>query len=70
MRPGDIVMFTDKGTYARWFYGQLAVVVNYTACGADGQAHCRVRWLQPVKYFDRFTSTSDFRCSFFSMSGE
>ena len=60
MKVGDAVMFTCKGTYSKWFYGQLAIVESYTEKGSDGKAHCRVRWMNPVRYFDRFTTMSDF----------
>ena len=60
MKVGDLVRFVDKGTYAKWFYGQMAVVKSYVAKGADGKSHCRVKWLTPVKYFDKYTSVSDF----------
>ena len=60
MKVNDLVMFVCEGTYAKWFFGKLAVVEKYTEKGSDGKAHCRVRWLQPVKYHDRHTSYSDF----------
>ena len=62
MIPGDIVMFVDNGRYAKWFFGQLAEVVHYTAPteSDDGKAHCRVCWLQPVKYHGKYTEISDF----------
>ena len=66
MKIGDVVMFTDTGTYAKWFYGQLARVVKYSPVGSDGKAHCRVQWLQPVKYFDRIATISDFSADKFS----
>ena len=59
MKVGDLVMFTDKGRYAKWFFGQLGEVQS---CGysSNGKLHCRVKWLQPVKYFDGFATVSDF----------
>jgi len=60
MKIGDLVMFSNsESTYAKWFFGQLAEVqtCNYAK---DGRLHCRVKWLQPVKYFERFTTISDF----------
>lgn len=59
MKPGDIVMFTDTGPYAKWFFGQLAEVVNYTH-HTEGRSSCRVKWLEPVKYFDSHSTISDF----------
>jgi len=70
MKKGDIVMFTDKGRYARWFYGQLGTITNYTPDGSDGKSHCRVKWLHPVKYFTRHTSTSDFCAEYFEVISE
>ena len=60
MKIGDVVMFTNKGRYAKWFFGQLAIVENYTPVGSDGKAHCRVRWMNPVPYHGKLTSISDF----------
>ena len=60
MKVGDMVMFTDEGRYAKWFYGQLAEIIHYSPVGSDGKAHCRVRWLQPVEYFGRYAQISDF----------
>ena len=59
MKIGDIVMFVDQGKYAKWFYGQLGRVesINYDA---SGKLHCRVSWLQPIKYFNNMTLVSDF----------
>ena len=59
MKEGDLVMFIDEGRYAKWFYGQLGIVdsCSYTK---EGKLHCRVSWLQPVKYFESMTLTSDF----------
>lgn len=56
MKVGDLVMFVDEGTYAKWFYGKLAICEKSSP---DKQA-CRVRWLDPVKYFDRHATISDF----------
>ena len=66
MRPGDIVIFTDEGRYAKWFYGQLGIAetCNYSK---DGKLHCRVNWLQPVKYFNNHTTFSDFPASYFQI---
>jgi len=56
MKAGDLVMFIDEGTYAKWFFGKMAIVEKAT----PGKRSCRVRWLEPVKYFDRYTTISDF----------
>ena len=60
MKKGDLVMFVDEGIYAKWFYGQMGEVVNYTIRDRDGAAYCRVKWLRPVAYFDSFTGESSF----------
>ena len=70
MKVGDLVMFVDNGTYAKWFYGQLGIVENFTPVGSDGKSHCRVAWLNPVKYFDKFTTTSDFSADKFQVCEE
>ena len=71
MKKGDLVMFnnTESG-YARWFYGQFGIVESYTSLAKDGKKHCRVRWLQPVKYFDRFSTYSDFTADNFEVYNE
>lgn len=60
MKVGDLVMFTDEGTYAKWFWGQLATVERYTVHPTTGRASCRVKWIQPVLYHDRYAYISDF----------
>lgn len=60
MKIGDLVMFSNsESTYAKWFLGQFAEVqtCNYAK---DGKLHCRVKWLQPVKYFNKYSTISDF----------
>lgn len=68
MKVGDVVMFVCEGSYAKWFFGQLGIIKSYTPIGADGQAHCRVAWLNPVPYFDRMTTVSDFRADKFEVA--
>ncbi len=68
MKVNDIVMFTNKDRYARWFFGQLATVMHYTTRD-DGRSSCRVRWLNPVKYHDRLTTVSDFPAKYFEVMG-
>ncbi len=68
MKVGDLVMFVDEGTYAKWFYGKMAEVES-CKYGSDGKLHCRVRWLQPVTYFDRFTTVSNFGIDKFKVLG-
>ncbi len=71
MKKGDVVMFANEHSrYAKWFYGRLAVVVNFTEVGMDGLSHCRVRWLTPVEYFGKHTSISDFGADNFDMCNE
>ena len=67
MNIGDLVMFVDEGRYSKYFWGQMGTVENYTPQGRDGNAHCRVRWLQPVPYHGRSTSVSDFRADCFKV---
>ena len=70
MRVGDLVRYIDKGTNARWFRGKVGLVTSYIAKGSDGKAHCRVQWLNPVKYHDSWTRTSDFPASRFEVINE
>ena len=56
MKIGDVVMFIDEGIYAKWFYGKLGVVEKAT----KKTRSCRVRWFEPVKYHNNYTSYSDF----------
>ena len=56
MNRGDIVMFVDTGSYAKWFFGMIAICETSTSKSRT----CRVRWIQPVKYFDSYTTSSDF----------
>ena len=66
MKPGDVVMFKDEGRYAKWFYGQLAIVQS-CSYAKDGKLHCRVKWIQPVKYFDGYSTISDFAADNFEV---
>ena len=74
MKVGDIVMFVDEGRYAKWFWGCLGTVVNYTPKGRETgkkRASCRVQWMTPVPYHGRMTSISDFSAdSFEVISGD
>ena len=65
MKVGDMVMFIDKGRYAKWFFGHMAVVQSVfersdTSKPPITRCHCRVEWLHPVKYHDKFATVSDF----------
>ena len=66
MKENDIVMFTDEGTYAKWFYGKLAIVQK-VVYNSKGKLHCAVEWLEPVKYFDEFTRRSSFSADKFTV---
>ena len=67
MKVDDVVIFTNiESTYAKWFYGQIGLVENYST-KPDGSASCRVRWLQPVKYFKTHSTVSDFSASNFEV---
>jgi hypothetical protein len=56
MKAGDLVMFIDEGRYAKWFYGKFATVEQSTKKSKS----CRVRWLEPVRYYASYTAISDF----------
>ena len=46
----------------------MVLVESYTPKASDGRAHCRVRWLQPVKYFDKLATVSDFPADKFEVA--
>jgi hypothetical protein len=60
MKKGDIVMFMDKGRYAKWFFGQIGVIDLDPKESPEGRVSVSVSWLRPVKYFDRYTPQSHF----------
>jgi hypothetical protein len=69
MKVGDVVMFVDKGTYSKWFYGNLAVIENCSAAKNgeidSSKHHVRVQWMEPVQYFNRMATVSDFPAKYF-----
>ena len=69
MKVGDLVMFVEEGTYAKWFYGKFGVVESSKE-KAPGEGACRVRWLTPVEYFGKYTSISDFGWDSFEVCSE
>ena len=42
-------MFTDKGRYAKYFFGQFAEVVSSSISKSSGKEYVRVKWQIPVK---------------------
>ena len=75
MKIGDLVMFSNtESRYAKWFYGQFGIVENcgYPTQGETltGPQYCRVTWLNPVKYFDSFSTYSDFSIDDFEVYDE
>jgi len=67
MKVGDLVMFSDNGRYAKWFFGRFANVTHCSTPGAVGYAHCRVEWVTPVMYHGRPTTISDFPINKFTI---
>ncbi len=67
MDIGNIVMFTDEGRYAKYFFGQLAEVISSSISKSSGKEHVRVKWQSPVRYFDSRTTTSDFSADKFTL---
>ena len=59
MKIGDVVMFKPEGHYSKWFGAHLAVVQS-CSYNRDGKLYCRVKWIHPVKYFDGYSTISDF----------
>ena len=71
MKVGDLVMFNNtESRYAKWFYGQFGIVNLYSSPSDPRPPSCRVIWLQPVKYFDSFSTYSDFSASDFEVCDE
>jgi len=70
VKRGDVVMFTDKGRYARWFFGQLGVVTSGPSTSKTGEKHVRVEWIQPVPYHDSKATVSDFSADKFEVANE
>jgi hypothetical protein len=67
MKIGDIVTFMDKESrYAKWFMYQIAIVQTVSPKSKS----CRVKWINPVKYFDTFTTISDFKIKSFEVHNE
>ena len=50
MNRGNIVMFTGQGVYAKYFFGQFAVVMSSSISKSSKREFVRVEWLSPVKY--------------------
>jgi acyl-ACP thioesterase len=67
MKAGDLVMFTDNGIYAKYFFGAFAEVVSSSVNENTNNEHVRVRWQQPVKYGNTMTHISDFASSRFTL---
>lgn len=65
MKVGDLVQFIDdKGRYSRWFYSHMGEVVKVSK-----NDYCRVKWLNPVRYYDGFTAVSNFKIDKFEIIG-
>ena len=69
MKIGDVVMFIDKGTYAKWFFGQIGIVEIFRIY-SKGEPYCKVRWLSPVPYFGKMTTVSSFSADKFEAYNE
>ena len=67
MNIGNIVMFTCEGRYAKYFFGQFAEVVSSSISKSSGKEHVRVKWHLPVKYYDNYTTVSDFSADKFTL---
>jgi hypothetical protein len=72
MKIGDIVMYIDKGRYAKWFWGCLATVISYTPTHPHDtrSGSCRVQWMVPVEYHGRKSTISDFGENHFEVISE
>jgi len=65
-KVGDIVMFKPTGKYGKWFGGKLGTIerISYSK---NGKLYFRVRWLEPVKYYDEYTPWSEFQADRFEI---
>tara|TARA_Y100000588_G_scaffold394109_2_gene512900 strand:+ start:1483 stop:1698 length:216 start_codon:yes stop_codon:yes gene_type:complete len=70
VKIGDVVMFTDNGTYAKWFFGQLGIIIAGPSISKDGIKHIRVEWVQPIPYHGRKATVSDFATDKFEVAHE
>ena len=72
MKVGDVVMFSNYTGRYSMFYGHIGVVERYTdeTKSADGKAHVRVRWIQPVPYHGREATISNFGADNFEVFNE
>jgi len=70
MNIGNIVMFTDEGRYAKYFFGQLAEVISSSISKSSGKEHIRVKWQLPVRYFDSHATVSAFEANKFTLISE
>lgn len=66
MYIGDIVMFTCTGQYSEYFFGQLGEVISESS----DYSHFTVKWINPVKYHNSYTSKSSFPSSKFTVLGK
>ena len=73
MKIGDLVMFNNiESIYAKWFYGQIGIVESYSERKdiIEWRRSCRIVWLQPVRYYDSFSTYSDFSAGDFEVYNE
>ena len=68
MKVGDVVTFIDKESrYAKWFLYQIGVVEEISQ---NNTRYCRVRWINPVPYFNSYSTYSDFKQSCYEVHDE
>lgn len=60
-------MFTGQGVYAKYFFGQFAVVMSSSISKSSKREFVRVEWLSPVKYNEGHTATSDLLADKFTL---
>jgi len=76
MKVGDLVMYVADDRYAQWFFGKIGVVESLST-KHDGHhlgweddtsgEYCRVQWVEPVAYYNRHTTYSDFAATKFEV---
>ena len=65
MKIGDVVMFTSKCSYSKWFFGKVGIITSYRKEASDGYPYCSVKWMHPVPYFHSLATVSSFRADKF-----
>ena len=74
MKIGDAVMFIETEKYPA-FFGAIGIISQCSKAAANGEIdvshhHVRVCWIEPVKWFNRFSTFSDFPAKYFQATSQ